>query len=181
MASHWNASGEVDGYTGKAMGTFLLPVMGLLIFLLMAFLPKIDPLKLNYKKFQREYDSFILVMAIFLTYIYSLTIAHNLGYSFNMSQAILPIMAILFYYISILMKKSKRNWFVGIRTPWTISSDNVWDKTHKLGAKLFKVFALSFILPIFFPGSMMYIVGILILGIIGLFAYSYLEYKKETK
>jgi uncharacterized membrane protein len=180
LASHWNSNGEVDSYMSRDMGTFLLPVMAVAIYLLMLYLPRLDPLKKNYKQFQSEYDSFILVMSIFFTYIYTLTIVFNLGFYFNMSQAVPPVMSLLFLFIANLMKKSKRNWFVGIRNPWTLSSEKVWNKTHKLGSLIFKLFAVVFLFPMFIPNSMTIVITILLAGVTGLFIYSYMEYKKEN-
>jgi uncharacterized membrane protein len=178
LASHWNSNGEVDSYMSREMGTLLLPILSVAIYLLMLYLPRLDPLKKNYKQFQSEYSSFILVISVFLTYIYALTIIFNLGFYFNMSQAILPIMSLLFLFIANLMKKSKRNWFVGIRTPWTMSSEKVWNKTHKLGSLIFKLYAVVFLFPLFIPNSMPIMITILLAGIVGLFVYSYMEYKK---
>jgi len=68
-----------------------------------------------------------------------LSIFANLGYEFNMVQMMVPGLGILFYLLGVVLGKAKRNWFVGIKTPWTLSSDKVWDKTHVLGGKLFKI------------------------------------------
>ncbi|MFH0869643.1 MAG: SdpI family protein [archaeon] len=68
-----------------------------------------------------------------------MTIAWNLGYMFSMTLLLVPALAALFFCAGVLISKAKRNWFIGIRTPWTLSSDAVWDKTHELGGKLFKL------------------------------------------
>ena len=67
-----------------------------------------------------------------------------------MTKFIIPAFAVLLFYIGILIKHAKRNWFIGIRTPWTLSSDKVWDKTHALGGKLFQVSAVITLGGIFF-------------------------------
>ena len=75
-----------------------------------------------------------------MVYIYVLTLRWNLGYTgFNMSKAMLPAMGMLFFFIGYLMRKAKRNFFIGIRTPWTLSSDRVWDETHRVGSVLFMI------------------------------------------
>ena len=139
VASHWNIKGEVDGYLPKTWGLFLMPIISLVLFFLFLLLPQIDPLKENYKNFRKYYEGFMVLLTVFFFYIYSLIILWNIGVRFNMAKAMVPAMSILFFYIGILVENAKRNWFVGIRTPWTLSSDFVWDKTHKLGGKLFKV------------------------------------------
>jgi uncharacterized membrane protein len=135
VASHWNAAGVVDGYMSRFWGAFLMPVVISAMAMLFLLLPKIDPLKANYEKFRRYFDGFIILIMLFMGYIHGLSIAWNLGIYFNFSFAMLPPMAILFYGVGVLTQNAKRNWFVGIRTPWTLSSDEIWDKTHQLGGR----------------------------------------------
>ena len=80
------------------------------------------------------------------------------------------------------MENAKRNWFVGIRTPWTLSSETVWNKTHKLGAKMFKIAVLLAFIGFFFGSYAIFFVLIPVLSAAGyLMAYSYFEYQKEAK
>jgi len=181
MASHWNINGEVDGYMSKCSGAFLMPLVSLFIFLLFLLIPKIDPLKKNYEKFRKYFDGFILTMILFLFYVYLLSLFWNLGYRFNMGRLMMPALGFVFFYSGVLIKNAKRNWFVGIRTPWTLSSDKVWDKTHKLGAIFYKTAGIVAFLGIFFPNYILSILIVpLIFSVIFLFFYSYFEYKKET-
>ncbi|MFA6897576.1 MAG: DUF1648 domain-containing protein [Patescibacteria group bacterium] len=182
MASHWNFNGEVDGYMPKFFGTFLLPLMSLFLFALFIAIPKIDPLKANVAKFQKYFDGFILVFEIFFFYIYLLTILWSAGSRFDMTAAMMPAMAILFYYMGIMIGKAERNFFIGIRTPWTLSSDKVWDKTHRLGGKLFKAVAALTALGFFFPAYAFFLMFVPIIGVsIYLIVYSYVEFKKEGR
>ena len=182
MASHWNSKGEVDSYMSKFWGLFLMPIISLGIFLLLIFIPKIDPLKKNIEKFRKYYDGFMTFLIIFLLYIYTLTILWNMGIIFNMTTAILPVVAILIYFSGILIEHSKRNWFIGIRTPWTISNEKVWNKTHKLGSKLFKIAAIIILIGTFIPKYTfaLLLISVLIAAIYPI-VYSYFEYKKEMK
>ena len=89
---------------------------------------------------------------------------------------------LLFFYIGVLCENSKRNWFVGIRTPWTLSSDKVWDKTHKLGGKLFKIAGIIALIGIFFQNYVVYFILIPTFSVsIYLIVYSYVEFRKEKK
>jgi uncharacterized membrane protein len=182
MASHWNTKGEVDDYMCKFWGLFLMPIISIGIFLLMVFLPMIDPLRKNVKKFRKYYDGFILGIVAFLFYVYMLSLLWNLGYKFSMNLAIAPAIGILFYVIGMMMAKAKRNWFIGIRTPWTLSSDKVWNKTHKLGGKLFKVAGVLALFGAFFAKyAVWFILVPILVFVVYLFCYSYTEFKKETK
>lgn len=179
MASHWNTLWEVDGYMPKFWGLFIMPLVSSFIFLLFLIIPKIDPLKENIKKFRTYFDTFILLILVFLFYIYLLSISWNLWYIFDMNLMILPALSILFYFIWVLLSKAKRNWFIGIRTPWTLSSDVVWDKTHKLWWKLFKILSLIILSWIFFWEDMIYFILVpVIVFTVYLIIYSYVEYKK---
>lgn len=182
MASHWNAQGEVDGYMPKICFLFLIPLISFGLFLLFIVIPKIDPLKHNIEQFRKYYDGFVVLILAFLFYIYLLTISWSIGIRFNMTQLLAPFFCILFYYCGILIENAKRNWFIGIRTPWTMSSDEVWEKTHKLGGKLFKVCGLIALLGIVFERFALYFVLTpVILASIYVIVYSYFEYKKQVK
>jgi len=180
MASHWNIRGEVDGYMSKFWGLFLMPLISVGMFLLFVLIPKIDPLKANIEKFRKYFDGFIVLVMIFLFYIYLLTIFWNIGLRFNMGQLMIPAMAILFYYCGILIENAKRNWSIGIRTPWTLSNEKVWDKTHQLGGKLFKIVGIVAFLGIIFPNYAFFLILFPVIAVsIYTVIYSYFKYRKE--
>jgi uncharacterized membrane protein len=180
VATHWDSEGNVNGYMSKLWGLFLLPLISVGIYLLFLFIPKIDPLKKNIQKFRKDFDLFILMILLFLLYISIITTLANMDYVFNMTTMLLPAIGLLFYYIGSIMKKFKRNWFIGIRTPWTLSSDEVWKKTHKLASILFKITGVIILLGIFFPPK--YLTWFILIPtfttVILVVVYSYLEYKK---
>jgi len=181
MASHWNAQGQVDGYLSKFWGLFLMPIISVGLLFLFILIPKIDPLKENIEKFRRYFDGFIVLVIAFLSYIYLLTVFWNIGIRFNMGQFMIPAIGILFYCCGLLMENAKRNWFIGLKTPWTLSSDEVWDKTHRIGGKLFKIAGVIAFLGIFLPKYAIFFMIVPAISIsIYLVVYSYLEYKKQT-
>jgi uncharacterized membrane protein len=182
MASHWNEQGEVNGYMSRFWGLFFMPIFSVGLFLLFILLPRVDPMKKNVDKFRNYFDWFILVFFVFMFYIFMLTLAWNLGKTFNMTRMMLPAMAVLFFYCGVLIKKAKPNWFIGIRTPWTLSNETVWNKTHALGAKMFYLFAVFCIIAAFLEKYAFLLMFIpLILGTLYLVLYSYLEYRKIKK
>jgi len=182
MASHWNIKGEADGYMSKFWGLFLMPIISIGLLFLFILIPKIDPLKENIAKFRKYFDGFIVLIMVFLFYIYLLSIAWNLGKRFDMGQMMVPALGILFYYCGILIENAKRNWFIGIRTPWTLSNESVWDKTHKIGGRLFKIAGIIAFLGIFFPNYVLYFILVpVLLAAFYTITYSYFDYQKETK
>lgn len=182
MASHWDSKGEVDGYMSKFWGLFLMPFISVGLLLLFVLIPKIDPLKANIEKFRKYYDGLVVLMMVFLFYLYLLTLFWNRGVRFNMIQLLAPAFGILFYYCGVLIENAKRNWFIGIRTPWTLSSEQVWEKTHKIGGKLFKVAGIvALFAALFHRYAMFFIMGPVLLIAAYTIVYSYIEYQKETR
>jgi uncharacterized membrane protein len=180
VASHWNLNGDVNGYMDKGMGVYFMPFLALAMLALFYFLPIIDPMKKNYKSFQMEYDELVAIIIGFLYYIYLLTIAYNEGYGFNLMQLLAPGFGALFLYVGIVLAKAKQNWFVGIRTPWTLSSERVWDKTHALGSDLFKAAGIIALLGVLLPPMFVASIAVVLAAAVATFVYSYLEYQKET-
>ena len=184
MASHWNINDQVDGYISKFWGVFMLPLITLGMFLLFLVIPSIDPMKANIAQFREAFNLFIVLIVGFMVYLYGLTLAWNLGYTnFRMSGAMLPAIGLLFIFIGFMMRQAKRNFFIGIRTPWTLSSDMVWNETHRVGAILFMISgALAFIGGFFGGTTAFWMMFAPIMGSTAfLLVYSYMLYQRETR
>jgi uncharacterized membrane protein len=181
MASHWNMEGNANGYLPKMWAMYLLPIISLGLFLLFISIPKIDPLRQNILKFEKYYDWFIVIMVAFMLYLHLLTIVWNLGIQFNFVLMLAPAFGVLFYYVGLLLGNAKRNWFIGIRTPWTLSNEKVWEKTHNIGGKLFKSAGIVAFLGIIFPQYAIFFMVVPVLFVsIWAVAYSYLEYRNQA-
>jgi len=183
MASHWNANDQVDDTMSKFWGVFMMPIMAAGMFLLFILLPNIDPLKANIVQFRESFNLFIVLIMVFFGYVWVLSLLWNLGYTnFKMSAAMLPAMGLLFMYVGYMLRKAKRNFFIGIRTPWTLSSDRVWDKTHQLGSVLFFASgALALISSLFGNNAIWFVMVPLLGSALFLVVYSYWLYREETK
>jgi len=183
MASHWNTANQVDGYMSRFWGAFLMPVVAAAMLLLFLVFPQIDPLKANIAQFREYFNTFIVLIIVFLVYMHILTVLWNLGYDqFNMGTAMLPAMGLLFVFAGVMMRKAKRNFFIGIRTPWTLSSDRVWDETHRIGSTLFIISGILALLGAFFADYAVWFILIPVLAsTLFLLVYSYVLYQRETK
>jgi len=184
MASHWDINDQVNGYMPKVWGVFLMPLISLGMFVLFLAVPAIDPLKANIAKFREAFNLFIVLIVAFMLYIHGLTLAWSLGYTnFKMSTSMLPAMGLLFIFLGFMLRKAKRNFFIGIRTPWTLSSDTVWDKTHQLGAILFMASGVLAFIGGILGGMMAF--WFLFVPLIGstlfLLFYSYVLYQREIR
>ncbi|AII58208.1 hypothetical protein ASJ33_06285 [Dehalococcoides mccartyi] len=178
---HWEIDGTVDRYGGKFEGLLLMPLISLGIFLLLIYLPYLDPRKANYLKFEKVYSMFIRLITVFFGGIYGITILYAYGIVANTSTFILVMVGLLLALLGNMFGKLRPTWFVGIRTAWTLTSDLSWDKTHRLGGKIFVGAGLLMILAGITSFTWLMIASIagLLLGVIGLFIYSYLIWKKD--
>ena len=142
MASHWNGKGEVDGWLSKSVCLWIMP--GIMVFQTSLFfvILLIDPLRKNIEKFFGYYAGFIIIINLFLLAVHGWMILWNLDIQIS-SNIFMPVgIACLIFYLGIVMSNVKPNWFIGIRTPWTLSNEIVWQKTHKLGGVLFRIAAI---------------------------------------
>ena len=142
MVTTWNGAGEPTGTLPRTLGMWLVPGLGAGLVALFALLPRIDPLGENVAAFRVHYDRFVVVISAFLTVVHLAVLAVNLGYAVDVTTLALAGAAGLYYYLGTLLPHVGPNWFIGIRTPWTLSDDDVWERTHALGARLFKLSAL---------------------------------------
>ncbi|MGL4731008.1 MAG: SdpI family protein [Clostridium sp.] len=158
---HWGINGEVDNY-GPRYFIFLPSFIMGGIYLLFKFLPNIDPRKYNYKKHKKAYENIVFATIIFLFIMYLLTLLTSLGYNLKIDKIVPFLVGILFIIIGNYIPKSKSNFYFGIKTPWTLSNDTVWKKTHRLSGKLFIVSGLIIsISSIFFNSYILFIIIII--------------------
>lgn len=180
---HWNFEGQADGWGTKSLLTLFFPLLIIGIYIMFRFLPRLDPKKENYIKFDTTYHLFKLLIILFSVVIYFVSVYINLGYDLPMSDIMTWMVGSLFIIIGILIRNVKQNWFMGIRTPWTLSSQEVWDKTHKMARKVFIIGGVAFLfMPYASPTQVPIIFILVILMIVGgSFGYSYWIYNKLEK
>ncbi len=159
-----------------------MPFILLGLSLLFMAIPKIDPLKANIEKFRKYYDGFVILLSLFMLFIFLQILLWNLGIKIS-PNIILPIgLGFLFFYMGILCENAKQNWFIGIRTPWTLSNENVWDRTHKISGKLFKISGVIALIGVFFQTYAIFIVLIPVSSVAAFTVlYSYFDYQKEME
>jgi len=181
IPSHWNAQGEIDAYSSRNFAVLFFPSLIIGVYLLMTVLPKFDPLKKNYPSFATPYYWFRLIFIIFFSALYLFTIWTALGGNLNINYFMIPAMSLLFIVVGLFLPKIKRNYFVGIKTPWTLASDESWDKTHVLGGKLFVLVGVLSLLGLFLEQSILILIFSVLAAVIITFVYSYIIYKKVEK
>ncbi len=180
IPTHWNAAGEIDGYSGKAFGALFVPILTIAMYLLMLFLPKADPLKENYQYFEKQYYVIRLMLVLFMAGVFFFTFLTVVGKKLNIMYFMVSFLSLLFIFMGAVMPKIKRNYFVGIKTPWTLQSDEVWIKTHKFAGKTMVAGGVLAFLTIFLPSATAFSFFILIVLLSALLPvlYSYLVFRK---
>lgn len=180
---HWGFSGEPDRYAGKLFGLFGAPLISLGVYALLFVLPKLDPRQKNYEFFWSRYLFIRTAVILTLTGISVIVFLWAIGITINMSIAVFMIVGLLLVFIGNYLGKLRSTWFVGIKTPWTLSSEESWRKTHRLGGKLFVIFGLLLAIAAPFQEQWAFIsIGITSAAALGyLYLYSYLVWKKDPR
>ncbi|HET9777168.1 MAG TPA: SdpI family protein [Gemmatimonadaceae bacterium] len=181
VPTHWNAAGQPNGYSARFWGAWLIPLFLIGMWAIMWILPAIDPRGANYAKFQPAFEAIIIALMLFLAALHIIALRAALGHPAHMERIVPLGVGILLVVIGNLLPRARPNWFVGIRTPWTLSSDRVWEKTHRLGGKLFVAGGLIIIIAGILVSQWAHIVLIVVMLAItlGVMVYSYLEWKRE--
>lgn len=183
VASHWNFQGNVDGWSSRNFHAIFFPLLILGIYLLFLVIPYIDPRKERYGEFIKVYRLMKNGIILVLAGVFVAATGYNLGWNLNVGAIVASLIGILMIVMGNYFGKLKRNWFVGIRNPWSLSSENVWNKTHRLGGRLFMIWGLLIIIAPWLKmqaGLIVLIAGLIsLLVIINL--YSYLTFRKEQK
>lgn len=176
----WDFGGKV-GYDDKNK-LFIIAIMSIVFAVLFPLLPKIDPKKKNYDKFSSSYQIFQVFMMFFMLFMTAICVIEALRpNTLNVSMLVCIIVGILFAFIGNMMPRFRSNWFCGIRTPWTMSSDENWTKTHRLGGKMFFTAGIITLFSALIPNEYFrfgIIMTALMIACIVPSVYSYLLYKK---
>lgn len=180
VPSHWNIQGEVDGYSSRFWGAFGIPLMNVGIYLMMLFLPIIDPRRDNYLKFAGAYRVMRVVMVCFFTVLYAVVILAVKGYPVSVDRIVPLGVSVLFIIIGNYMGRFQHNYFVGIKVPWTLANETVWRKTHRLAGPLWVVAGLLGVVGAIIGGTaaMWFLLVPLLLATVIPVVYSFIIYKK---
>ena len=134
---HWGFDGEINRY-GSKNELWLIGALGPLFALLFQFLPRLDPKRRNYEKFQTYYEAFSLVLVAFTSVMMGVALLESFHPgSLSMGRVVSALVGLLFLFVGNIMGKVKPNFFMGIRNPWTLSDPDVWNRAHRLGGGLF--------------------------------------------
>lgn len=178
---HWGLHGQADRYASRLQGVAVMPVLMLGVWLLLRFLPRVDPRRANYEKFADTYDLFVnSLMALFVV-MQGVMLTSALGVRVSMNRVVPALVGALFIVLGNALPRARPNWWFGIRTPWTLSSDRVWMKTHRVGGYLMVLAGLLMFLAAAVQRGwtlMVAFAAVLAAGF-GSLVYSYFAWKQE--
>jgi uncharacterized membrane protein len=180
---HWGTDGQPNGYAPKTVGLFLLPLITLGVAAVFWAIPVIEPRRANILKSEKAYRAIWLGTVLLLAAIDVVTTAAALGSTIDITLVVLVAVGALFIVIGNYLPKVRPNYLVGIRTPWTLTSDLSWDRTHRMGGRLFVLAGIVFILlGVIRPAAetlVVILIGGIVLMLVVLFAYSYRVWKMD--
>lgn len=178
IPTHWNIQGEVDDYTAKPWGVVIMPLAAILIFVVMRLIPVISPKGFRTDKFLDVINVFAVTLVGFMSGVTILVLLEASGRDVRINEMIFAGVGLLFIVLGNYMGKVRKNFFIGIRTPWTLASDEVWSRTHRLGGKVFVLIGLFMILHGFvrFPAQWLF-ASIVIVALVPVI-YSYVIYRR---
>jgi uncharacterized membrane protein len=178
IPTHWNIRGEIDGYGAKSWGAFLAPGIMLLMLGIFRAIPWLSPKHFEIDTFRTTYSYIVVLMTGLFAYIHVLVMLPAMGYQLRNDRMLIGGMMLFFILLGNVLGKVQRNFFVGVRTPWTLASERVWNDTHRIAAWVFcgvgvlglasVCIGLSSIVPLVLIGA----------GVIVILAFSLVRYKQ---
>ncbi|MDA7026729.1 SdpI family protein [Bacillus sp. CLL-7-23] len=179
---HWSFSGEVDRYATKTEAMLLM--LGLLIFVyaVMILAPKLEPRKKNLALFSKTYHIIVNAMLLLFSLLNLLLVLTGLGYHVPMGSFVPVLVGAILIVIGNYLPRVRSNFFIGIKNPWTLSSDTVWKKTHRFASKMFTIagilIAINSLLPIGNNGNIA-MLALILIAVFAPYVYSYVLYRQE--
>jgi uncharacterized membrane protein len=179
---HWNSSGEVDDTMAKPWGPFFLPLMMLGAAALFLVLPRISPRGWDIDGKGRGFRAIVMSTLLFLLALHLGTLAFALGYPVSIPILVTMLAGLLFIILGNYLGKVQRNFFIGIRTPWTLADEDVWFRTHRIAGRLFVIAGIFILVAVPFAGerfaAALVVAGALTAALIPAI-YSYVIYPKK--
>jgi uncharacterized membrane protein len=182
IPTHWNLEGEIDDYGNKQWALFLVPGMMVGLLSLFLALPWLSPKQFSLDSFRSTYGFIVVLLMATLAYIHGLTLWAALAGQVDITRALLAGLLIMFGLMGNVLGKVRRNFWVGIRTPWTLASDRVWNDTHRLAAQWFvgaaAVGLICVLLPLPLPVVTIATIALIMSAALFPVGYSLVHYKR---
>lgn len=179
---HWNVDGRPDGFAPAIIAFLIIPVTTVGIIGLMAIVPRIEPRRENLRRSANAYRTVAIALVLFFALVHLATVLAGVGAEVPIGAVVGAGGGILIALIGNVLGTVRSNFMFGVRTPWTLSSERSWDRTHRLVGRLFVVTGLLMIAAALtgqLPLVLAVMVGMLVVTTIGGFWYSYREWRAD--
>ncbi len=154
VPTHWGLSGAPDQYGPAWVNALVLPAIGLLLYLSLLALPLIDPLRRNYALFTDTLRFVRWLLVLFAIGLHVVVVRVSLDHAIEVDFAVRLGVALLIVALGNRMGTMRRNFFIGIRVPWTLSSEEVWNRTHRMAGRLWVVGGIGLVAAAFLPAKL---------------------------
>jgi len=153
IAIHFDLQGAADGFAGKTLGLLLMPAIMLGFSTLFSFLPNLEPRKFNLEQSRSSYLGVWYVLLLFLLYVHLSIVGLALGLLSSALIGLPQVLSVLFFLLGCQIRSAKSNFFIGVRTPWTLSSEHAWSQANYHAGSLFMVLGILGVVISFFLGQ----------------------------
>ena len=178
IPTHWNIEGEVDDYTAKPWGVVIMPLAAIFVFVVMRLIPTISPKGFRTDNFMDVVNVFTVAIVGFMSGVAVLVLLEANGQDVRINEMIFAGVGLLFIVLGNYMGKVRKNFFIGIRTPWTLASDEVWSRTHRLGGKVFVLIGIFMMLNGFVRFPVQWLIASIVVVALLPVIYSYVIYRQ---
>jgi uncharacterized membrane protein len=179
---HWDLHGQTNRWQSRGHAVLFLPIAAVVLWGVLRALPSIDPRRANYSKFQPTYEFMVGATLTVIALIHLAVLASGIGMPIAIHRVIPIALGIILLAIGNQLPRARSNWWFGIRTPWTLSNDRVWERTHRVGGYLMTVAGVVIALGVFIPGRIEppLVIACVAASTLGSIIYSYFAWKQET-
>lgn len=180
---HWTLSGEADRFGTRIEGAWLLPAVMLAVWVVMRLLPRIDPRRANYAKMQSTYDFIVNAVLTAVLAMHLVVLAAGLGYVIPMRRFVPLLFGVFFVAFGNVLPRTRPNWWFGVRTPWTLSSDRVWTRTHRVAGYAMTTTGIVTLVAAALPGSLPLAaaIAVAVVAAFWMVIYSYVAWRQEQR
>lgn len=181
IVTHWGLGGP-DGWSSRSIAVWVLPASALGAWMLLRFLPLIDPHHANYAAFRPQYDLVVAGVVLLMVAVHVAVLGSALGWPVRVDAVISVAVGGLLVLVGTVLPRARPTWFFGIRTPWTLSNDVVWERTQRVGGKLAIVAGLLVMTTGFLTESLVVyaVIGAAIACVLAMVVYSYFAWREVT-
>ena len=178
---HWGASGTPDRWAGSFEGLLLLPILGIVLYLVLLFAPRLDPVHADFSAFAGAYATLRLAVLGMLAAVHAMIILIALGVALNVLVVVPVLIGLLLLVVASVLPRLEPNWIAGIRTPWTLSSRRSWDASHRLGRRVLTAGAVLMLGAgaVGRTWALVAAIACLMVGVIAVVVYSYVVWRDD--